>query len=563
MQVPPFAVSGASLCRFLLVFCLGVLLPVSSGFSLTANAWHIPDDSSDLNGTHMRNPEFEFDQNTAITFYTGVQKRGNSYGIANQTGGTLYVKKATASTYTAVALGFDNDSGNNQYWKAAYTFSAANGYGVDDVIQYYFALAFDASSGGSAAVETTYVYGGNGDAGGPTANGTTNNQSVAAAKPFSLRDRPAFVYHNNDRVTNGTSVQFTTEAGYIGKDGTDASQWANKGALYYTTDGSSPTGTLGVAGNSSTTVASLALDHTGNNSSIAGNSMYWLGTVNGLPMYTTINYKIGLWNTANNEEKSADYNTSGTNGATFGFSLGTINDPVLTVNGVSANYTTTHVFVNELNGDQVPLTVIFSPAVANVDPTTVQTYTNLNRRDYVSQTYTDSNGILTEEGIEPPSGDVVGTDDGHYYKAYAMTAVGDGSYQTILNAMRTGAYRLTARYKLKGATNWIYYTMDGRRDHAIVVSPTQARDIQLYELNALNIDATGDQPNQRSTFPDLADNIKRWNLNYLKNLGCNWLWFQPIHPDGIDGRQDIPNTSTPYNVGSPYAVKELFSRSCR
>ncbi len=28
----------------------------------TGNAWHIPDDSTDLNGTHMRNPEFEVGQ---------------------------------------------------------------------------------------------------------------------------------------------------------------------------------------------------------------------------------------------------------------------------------------------------------------------------------------------------------------------------------------------------------------------------------------------------------------------------------------------------------------------
>ncbi len=113
---------------------------------------------------------------------------------------------------------------------------------------------------------------------------------------------------------------------------------------------------------------------------------------------------------------------------------------------------------------------------------------------------------------------------------------------TTLYANKTGAYRLTARYKLSAGTNatagrrvagkaptataprpsgavtdantnpWVYYTTNGRRDHALVVSPTQARDIQLYELNALNIDAAGDQPGQRSTFADLHDSTKRWNL---------------------------------------------------
>lgn len=533
-----------------------------------ANAWHIPDDSSDLGGTHMRNPEFEFNQNTAITFYTGVQKYNNSFGTANQTGGALYVKSASATTWTAVPLAFDSNNGNNQYWKANYTFSAANGYGADDVIQYYFALTFDGTGGGSSSVETTYIYGGNGDAGGPATTGTTDAVSVAQAKPFSLRDRPAYLFHSNNRVVNGTSVTFTTEAGYLGKDGTAASQWANRGALYYTVDGTTPVGTLGVAGNGSTTAVAMNLASTSNNSSIAGNAMDWTATVDNLPLSTTIKYKISLWHTDNNEEKFADYNTNGTNAAVFSFSIGTVNAPVLTVNGVNGDYTTTHVFVNEINGDQIPLTVLFNPMAANVDPATVQVYTNLNRRDYVSQTYVDGNGLTTEEGIEPPNGDVVGTDDAHYYKAYTMPAATGGSYALTLNANKTGAYRLTARYKLASTTTpnlnpWLYYSSNGRRDHAVVVSPTQARDIQLYELNVLNVDATGDQPGQRSTFPDLSDNTKRWNLNYLKNLGSNWVWLQPIHPDGIDGRTTNPDSGDAeygkyYNVGSPYAVKNFF-----
>ena len=132
--------------------------------------------------------------------------------------------------------------------------------------------------------------------------------------------------------------------------------------------------------------------------------MYWVATVN-LPTYTTINYRVSLWNKSNNEEKFADYNTNGTNNTTFSFSNGTLGDPVLTVNSVNANYTTTHVFVNEINGDQIPLTVFFNPNAQNVDASTVQVYTNLNRRDYAMQTYTDSYGIATQEGIEPPSGD--------------------------------------------------------------------------------------------------------------------------------------------------------------
>ena len=187
----------------------------------------------------------------------------------------------------------------------------------------------------------------------------------------------------------------------------------------------------------------------------------------------------------------------------------------------------------------------------------MQVYTNLNRRDYVSLSYVDKFGITTEEGIQPPSGDVVGTDDFHYYKAYAMSPVTGGSgYQLTLSANKTGAYRLTARYKMASSTSpnpnpWIYYTADGRRDHAVVVSPSQARDVQLYEANASFVDATGDQPAQRSTFPDFSNSSKRWNLTYLKSLGCNWVWFQPIHPVGIEGRVGG-------DIGSPYSVKNFF-----
>ena len=186
--------------------------------------------------------------------------------------------------------------------------------------------------------------------------------------------------------------------------------------------------------------------------------------------------------------------------------LGDLN-PTLTVNGVSANYTMSHVFVDEIAGDSVPFTVVFNPNAANVDPTTVQVFTNLNRRDYATLPYVDSNGIATEEGIHPPSGDLVGTNDSHYYKAYLMAASG-GQYSLTLNTAnagpsRTGAYRLTARYRTIGSSTWQYYTSNGRRDHAIVVSPKAARNINLYEINTLNINATGDQMAQRSTFADL------------------------------------------------------------
>ena len=248
----------------------------------------------------------------------------------------------------------------------------------------------------------------------------------------------------------------------------------------------------------------------------------------------------------------------------FAFLISSPAQPVLTVNGLNANYTTTHVFVDEVAGDTVPLTILFTPNAANL--TQVEFFSNLNRRDRAA---TDADGDGVEDGIRPPNGDlIVAGSDTHYFKSYAMTNIGSGQYQYIINATKCGAYRLTARYKVTGNPSWIYYnSFLGQRDHAIVVSPKKSRDIVLYELNALNVESQGVTQNDRSTFVDLWDGPgarsfnatnAKFNLNYITNLGVNWLWFQPIHPNGIAGRFTDPDTGLPYEVGSPYAVKNFF-----
>ncbi len=234
------------------------------------------------------------------------------------------------------------------------------------------------------------------------------------------------------------------------------------------------------------------------------------------------------------------------------------------MNGLNADYTTTHLFVDEVANDSIPLTVLFSPNVSNV--VTAEVFSNLNRRDRATQ---DANGDGIEDGIVAPDGNAIAAgDDSSYYKAYPMSPSGQaGQYTLTLNAQKTGAYRLTARFQVLGNTNWIWYSSNGRRDHALVISPQKARDINLYELNAMNIGAQGTQDYQRSTFADLYNGpgsrphdavTNRFNLAYAQNLGVNWLWFQPIHPIGIDGRQTNPNTGQPYAVGSPYSVKNFF-----
>jgi len=244
-----------------------------------------------------------------------------------------------------------------------------------------------------------------------------------------------------------------------------------------------------------------------------------------------------------------------------------INSNAPTSTAVEADYTTSHVFVNEVAHERVPIAMFFDPQTTDIQ--TAEIFTNLNRRERATR---DADGDGIEDGIKPPPGNtIVAGDDGNYYKAYTMKAV-SGGYQLTLYAEKCGAYRMTARYRLKsdavGTYRWYGDEQNNqaihKRDHAIVISPDKARDMRIYEANPLTMLATGTKPEQRGTFADLAKGLPasqspRFSLSYIKNLGCNVLWLQPIHPRGISGRQVDFTTNQPYDLGSPYAVKNFFA----
>ncbi len=227
----------------------------------------------------------------------------------------------------------------------------------------------------------------------------------------------------------------------------------------------------------------------------------------------------------------------------------------LTPGEVEGNYSTSHLFLNEVAGEVVPVTLFFDPQTLGVESCKI--LTNLNRRD---RAVLDANGDGIHDGIKPPNANTITAgSDTHYFKAYPMSGV-SGGYQLTLSAQRTGAYRLTARYRLIGDApgTYRYYNSEQtspgvfKRDHALVVSPATVREMVMYEINTLNIEAEGTTESLRSTFVDLWDGpgatrTPRWNLDHARGLGVNWLWFQPIHPIGIDGRHlsatDITATS--------------------
>jgi len=252
---------------------------------------------------------------------------------------------------------------------------------------------------------------------------------------------------------------------------------------------------------------------------------------------------------------TATFNFSSTSGEYFTVpaAVSTVLPPVLTVNGLNADYGMTHLFVNEVSNDAVPVTVLFSPNGTN-NIVEADVFSNLNRRDHATL---DANGDGIEDGILPPDGNIIATGDtNNYYEAYAMSpTTTPGLYVLTLYAQKTGVYRLTARWKIAGATNWNWYSTNtpylsgGRRDFMIVVSPTKARSAVIYELAVNNVDASGAavDGSQRSTFRDLTNTASRFNLNYVTNLGVNWLWLEPVHPTGLVN-----------SINSPYCVKNYF-----
>jgi len=251
-------------------------------------------------------------------------------------------------------------------------------------------------------------------------------------------------------------------------------------------------------------------------------------------------------------------NASPADASSLRISLGSQRQPQ---SEVEADYTTSHVYVDEVKGTTAELTVFFDPQTFNVEQAEV--FTNLNRRDRATQ---DANHDQIQDGIMPPDGNrIPAGSDAHYFKAYPMNGI-SGGYQLTLSATRCGAYRVTARFRLVGDPPATYRWYGDQlnpggirdRDHAVVVSPAKALSVQLYELNPLSILATGTQPGQRGTFAALttglpAGSAPRFSLSYVKSLGTNMLWLLPIHANGIDGRENDPSTGRPYEVGSPYS----------
>ena len=226
---------------------------------------------------------------------------------------------------------------------------------------------------------------------------------------------------------------------------------------------------------------------------------------------------------------------------------------------LDADYTTSKAFINERASESVDVIVKYT--LAGLTASDVELFSNLGRRDLADVDY--SSALITSDGyadgICPPNGNLITTSDaGAYFTAFAMTDMGNGVYRWSGSIGKCGAYRLTGRYHASGqsGTTWSWYGDDGKRDHAVVISPTKVHAMTLYELNALTVNADSSTEAGRSTFVDLTDsNNGKFNLNHMDFLQANCLWLQPIHPSSITTRGDPSG----YMPGSPYATRDYFA----
>jgi hypothetical protein len=212
-----------------------------------------------------------------------------------------------------------------------------------------------------------------------------------------------------------------------------------------------------------------------------------------------------------------------------------------------ANYGLRRFFIDELAGDAAELTLRFSVEGSPSKAVTgVEVVSNLNRRAHA----------VIQEDL-----DSVSASSETYHRAYPMTELA-GVWSVTLPIHQCGAYRATVRYFI-GGEGPFYFTDHGmRRDLAIVVSPKNALDLNMYEVNPAIVEATSDTKAGRSTFRDLwMENMDRpdaVSVGHFTSLGVNMLWLQPIHPVGVEGRENDPASSAAYDPGSPYAVRDYW-----
>jgi len=237
-----------------------------------------------------------------------------------------------------------------------------------------------------------------------------------------------------------------------------------------------------------------------------------------------------------------------------------IQDPSVWPDGRSGNYGTAKYFIDENANEQLQIGVtveVYSDGAPASD-LQVETFTNLNRRDFakVFESLQDAN--------QPTS----------YWVTQPMSLIGQNGnnlvYRTDFTVDKAGVYRVTTRFRIdQGDWHW-HNQFHGQRDAAVVVSPRKVLDLTLYEANPLVVEATiGNSEGVRSTFEDFTDHDQDgydpFNLTLIRNgMGFNTLWLMPVMP--VTAERFDPTTQqwiANHSPGSPYATRNYYGISGR
>ena len=107
-----------------------------ANYSYTAGggqSWHIPASSEPPTVT-MRAPATYANTDETVYLFNGTFATG-----FDQTGGSLYYRRKGDAAWSTQSLVYDQQSGNNKYWKATF---AANTYAAGDEIEYYWKIMY-------------------------------------------------------------------------------------------------------------------------------------------------------------------------------------------------------------------------------------------------------------------------------------------------------------------------------------------------------------------------------------------------------------------------------------
>jgi len=175
------------------------------------NSFHIPG-NPEPNIASMRIPLSNISSNTAVTIYNGNQFQGGG-NAANQlqTGSTIFHRKNTATNWSALAMTFFQESGNNKYFSATIP---ANTYSAGDVVEYYLRIPYSDRL-------PTFLYGND------AASFATELENVARADPFSytvrwpLQAQGPFIEITNQTPQGDVLARMYTESGHLSVLGSD------------------------------------------------------------------------------------------------------------------------------------------------------------------------------------------------------------------------------------------------------------------------------------------------------------------------------------------------------